>query len=97
MLRYLIPAVYFIAVNVYGFFLVRSLRAAALERSGARSKKWKLLLAGLLGGAPAGYAAMFLLHYGTDDALLMIAMPLLIVLNGYALFLLLRALAPVLA
>ena len=94
MLRYILVAVYLIAVNVYGFMLVRSLRTAALERQSTAAKKWKLLLAALLGGAPAGYAAMFLLRCGTDDLLLMLAMPLLIAFNAYTLFLLLRAIAP---
>lgn len=40
---------------------------------------------------------MFLLRCGTDDALLMLAMPMLIALNAYALYLLLRAITPVLA
>ena len=95
MLRYLILAVYLIGVNIYAFMLVRAIRKAVLERSRTAAKKAKLLLAGLLGGAPAGYAALFALRCGTDDALLMIAMPLLLGLNGYMLFLLLRAIAPV--
>lgn len=97
MLRYIVLIVYLAAVNIYGFVLVRSLRNAMLERSGTAAKKWKLLLAGLLGGALAGYIAMFLLRCGTDDALLMLAMPMLIALNTYALYLLLRAITPVLA
>lgn len=96
MLRYIFLAVYLLAVNIYGFILVRSLRESALERRGTAAKKAKVLLAGALGGALAGYVAMFALRCGTDDALLMLSMPLLIALNVYALFLLLRLISPVL-
>lgn len=96
MLRYIFLAVYLLAVNIYGFILVRSLRESALERRGTAAKKVKVLLAGALGGALAGYVAMFALRCGTDDALLMLSMPLLIALNVYALFLLLRLISPVL-
>lgn len=96
MLRYIFLAVYLLAVNIYGFILVRSLRESALERRSTAAKKAKVLLAGALGGALAGYVAMFALRCGTDDALLMLSMPLLIALNVYALFLLLRLISPVL-
>ena len=53
MLRYIFLAVYLLAVNIYGFILVRSLRESALERRGTAAKKAKVLLAGALGGALA--------------------------------------------
>ena len=96
MLRYIFLAVYLLAVNIYGFILVRSLRESALERCGTAPEKGKGLLAGALRGGLAGYVAMFALRCGTDDALLMLSMPLLIALNVYALFLLLRLISPVL-
>ena len=96
-LLHILLAIYLAAINVYSFMLVRTLKKREETReTDKKSGNAKLFVAGFLGGALAGYVAMFALRCGTDDALLMLSMPLLIALNVYALFLLLRLISPVL-
>ncbi len=87
-LLYLLLAVYAIAVNVSGFFLLKRQFNAWEEGAGrADAGDGKLLVVAVLGGAAAIYAAMFILRYRLGDILLMIALPVITVLNGYAFFL----------
>jgi len=51
----------------------------------------KLLLTGILGGAIAIYACMFIFKYKRTDLLLMLLMPLLAVLNVYVWVMLFRS------
>lgn len=86
---YLLIGVYLAAVNLYAFLLVRSCRKAEREL-GKREGSGRLLIAGLLGGAAAAYAAMFILKYKTNELLPMTMLPLLAVLNGLLVFALVR-------
>ncbi len=86
---YLLLGVYLAAINIYAFLLVRSCRKAEREL-GKKTGNGRLLVAGLLGGAVAAYAAMFALKYKTDELLPMTMLPLLAVMNGLLLFALVR-------
>ena len=91
-LPYLLLAVYFAAVNVYSFMLVRSQKRAAEERNtDKKSGNAKLFIAGFLGGALAAYVALFVLKFKTDNLLLMIMLPILAAINIYLAVLLLRS------
>ena len=103
---YILLIAYILAVNFYAFLLVKSLRdkenQAEVEREAApltntetskppEKNLGKLFTAGALGGAITIYVCMFLLKYKRSDLLLMIAMPLLGVLNVYLFVLLFRS------
>lgn len=64
--------------------LIKTQKRRSMER-GVQEKfrDGKLFLAGLIGGAAGAYIAMFVLKFRTDNLILMIFMPLLIVLNIY--------------
>ena len=81
--------VYILAVNFYAFRLLKSPRDGWESGEPIRGDG-KLILAALLGGAASVYAAMFALRFRLSNLLLMVAMPLLIVLNFYCYFLLFR-------
>lgn len=91
-LQYVILAVYLLAINLYGFLLVRSLKRRSQERGEpARNGYGKLFIAGLLGGAAAAYAGLLAYKYNTDKLLPMILLPILAALNIYAVIVLLRS------
>ena len=82
---------YILAVNFYGFRLLRSQKNACVSGEIAEGKgDGKLLLAGALGGALAVYITMFILKYRLDSCILMLALPLLAVVNIYCFYLGLR-------
>ena len=59
---------YILAVNFYGFRLLRSQKNACVSGEIAEGKgDGKLLLAGALGGALAVYITMFILKYRLDS------------------------------
>lgn len=79
---------YILAVNFYGFRLLRSQKNACVSGEIAEGKgNGKLLLAGALGGALAVYITMFILKYRLDSCILMLALPLLAVVNIYCFYL----------
>ena len=79
---------YILAVNFYGFRLLRSQKNACVSGEIAEGKgDGKLLLAGALGGALAVYITMFILKYRLDSCILMLALPLLAVVNIYCFYL----------
>ena len=97
---------YIFAVNFYAFLLVKSLRdkereedalhqAAPLADTSSTLKNknpiGKLFITGALGGAITIYVCMFLLKYKRSDLLLMVAMPLIGVLNVYIFILLFKS------
>ncbi len=79
---------YILAVNFYAFRLLRTQRNRC---SSGEIKEGdgdgKLLLAGVLGGAIAVYATMFFLKYRLESCILMLALPLLAVVNVYCFYL----------
>lgn len=87
-LFYLIPIAYLIAVNVYGFCLVKAQKDESEE---GKSNDKKLFFAGLLGGALTVYIFLFVYRFRLKSALLMITLPILIVLDVYLAFLFFRS------
>ena len=85
-LLYVLLTVYILAINFYAFRLVKTQRED-FEAGGEPSGDGKLLLAALLGGATAIYVSMFAMRYRLSNLILMIAMPVLAVLNVYAFYL----------
>ena len=79
---------YILAVNFYAFRLLRTQcnRCASGEIKEGDGDG-KLLLAGVLGGAIAVYATMFFLKYRLESCILMLALPLLAVVNVYCFYL----------
>ena len=91
-LLHILLAVYLAAINVYSFMLVRTLKKRGETREAdKKSGNAKLVIAGFLGGALAGYVALFALKYRTDNLLLMIVLPVLAALNVYLLVALFRS------
>ena len=85
---YVLFAVYIFAVNFYSFRLLKTQRDD-FEAGGNAYKRQdgKLMLVALLGGAAAIYASMFVLQFRLSNLLLMIAMPVLAVINFYCFYL----------
>ena len=93
-LLYILLATYILAVNFFSFRLIKSGRDEA--RAGGEEKGagyGKLLLAAALGGALAMYATMFAMRYRLENCLLMLALPLLAVINLYCFYLGFRGIA----
>ena len=89
---YILLGVYLAAVNLYAFLLVRNQKRRAAERGNEdKSGNARLLTAGFLGGAIAAYAAMFIYRHKTDNALMMVLLPLLGALNLYLIYALIRS------
>ena len=95
---YALLIAYILAVNFYAFLLVKGLRDRELENQEApdparktERNLGKLFAAGTLGGAITIYVCMFLFKYKRSDLLLMLAMPLLGVLNIYIFVILFRS------
>lgn len=86
-LLYILLTVYILAVNFYSFRLIKTSRDD-FEAGGEPScRDGKLILAAVLGGATAIYVAMFAMRFRLGNLLLMIAMPVLAVLNIYCFYL----------
>lgn len=77
--------VYYVAINVYGFFLILMQRKAHEEHSEKTISDGKLFVAGALGGAAGIYIAMFVFKYRLTSLFLMVVMPVLITINIYIL------------
>ena len=89
---YVMLTVYMLAVNFYSFRLIKSQRDEYESGNETVGKSdGKLILAALLGGATAAYVSMFCMRFRLGNLLLMIAMPVLAVLNFYCFFLGYRA------
>ena len=79
-------------VFYYAFLLVRNQKRRAAERGNEdKSGNARLLTAGFLGGAIAAYAAIFIYRHKTDNALMMVLLPLLGALNLYLIYALIRS------
>lgn len=91
-LLYILLTVYILAVNFYSFRLLKCQRDE-WDESGEKTERsdGKLILAAVIGGAPAILVTMFCLRFRLSNLLFMIAMPVLSVLNIYCFFLGYRA------
>lgn len=88
---YILLTVYILAVNFYSFRLVKTQRDDFEAGGDAGGQDGKLVLAAILGGAAAIYAAMFAMRFRLGNLLLMILMPVLAVLNVYCFYLAYRS------
>ena len=78
--------VYILAVNFYAFRLLKEQKDGFEAGEYKYKGDGKIILAALLGGAVSVYIAMFALRFRLTSFLLMVAMPLLAVLNFYCFF-----------
>lgn len=90
LLLYVLLVVYIVAVNFYGWRIVKSQRDAREEGGCGCVGDGKLLLASVLGGSVAIFASMFAMKYRLDSIVLMVGLPLLAVFNFYCFFLAFR-------
>lgn len=86
-LLYILLTVYILAVNFYACRLVKTQRDEFEAGGDASSRDGKLILAAILGGATSIYLSMFFLRFRLGNLLLMVAMPVLAVLNIYCFYL----------
>lgn len=88
--------VYLLAMNAYAFFQVK-LQRDDLEndRHDCAVSDGRLLIAALLGGGVGVYTALFAFRHRLRSMLLMVAVPVIIVLNAYLAYLAFTAQFPV--
>lgn len=79
----ILVAVYFLAINVYSFLLLRAQKNAECDGDCNKVRDGSIIIAALLGGATGVYVAMFVFKYRLRSLLLMVFMPVLIVFNVY--------------
>ena len=80
--------VYFVAMNVYTFFLIKYQRDSFDEGECQNAvHDGKIFISALLGGATGIYVGSFVFKYRLRSMFIMVLMPVLIVLNAYALYL----------
>lgn len=79
----ILVAVYYIAINVYSFLLLRAQKNSEEDGECSRVRDGSVFIAAILGGAAGIYLAMFILKYRLRSLMLMVFMPVLIVLNIY--------------
>lgn len=82
-LLYIIFGVYILAVNFYAVMLLKSQRDEYGDSESPKTGDGKLILTAILGGAVAIYVSMFIMKYRLKNALFMILMPVIGVLNIY--------------
>lgn len=79
----IVVAVYYLAINVYSFLLLRAQKNAECSGDCSKVRDGSVFVAALLGGAAGIYTAMFVYKYRLRSLMLMVFMPVLIVLNVY--------------
>ncbi len=78
--------VYFAAVNVYAFNLMRLQKKANEDNETCgRVSDGKIFLSAVLGGALGTYVSMFIMRYKMKNLLFMVFMPVLAVVDIYVL------------
>lgn len=90
-LLYTILVVYILAINFYSVMLLKAQRDEYGDNNSRKTGDGKIILAAILGGAIALYVSMFVMKYRIKNLLLMIALPVLGVLNVYIFFLAFRS------
>lgn len=89
---YIVLAVYIAAINFYAFRFIKTQRDAYdIGAENASKNDGKLILTALLGGSIALYVTMFAMKYRLGNLLLMVALPVLAVVNCYCFFLAFRS------
>lgn len=77
--------VYYLSINVYTFFLLRTQKKAEEEGDCQKVRDGNLFLGAILGGALGIYVGAFVLKYRTSSLLLMVFAPVLIVFHVFLL------------
>ena len=79
----IIIATYILAINFYGFMLIKLQKQQSSENKCMTIRDSKLFIVGVLGGALGILIAIFVLKYRLHSLLLMILMPILVVITTY--------------
>ena len=79
----IIVVVYLVAVNFYGFLLIKAQKTAEDEGDSCKVKDGKLFIAGILGGALGIFISMFVFRYRLTSLLLMVFMPVFIAVTVF--------------
>ena len=90
---FIIFIVYIVAINLYGIIILH-FQKKSLTNPGEqyKIKDFKIILAGLLGGATGIFAFMFIFKHRLKSLFMMVIMPILIALNVYFIILMFRGL-----
>lgn len=82
---YIVLAVYLFAINFYGVLMLHFQKKARKEgdEENIAISDFKLVLAGVLGGATGIFTFMFIFKYRLKSIFMMIVMPVLIAINIY--------------
>jgi uncharacterized membrane protein YsdA (DUF1294 family) len=92
LLLYIILIVYILAINFYSILLLISLKKEFMaEDKKLNAGDGKLLLAAVLGGAIGIYVTMFITKFKLRNMLLMIALPVIAVINVWIIILAFRS------
>lgn len=75
--------VYYVAINVYSFMLLKSQKKNEDEGNCSRIRDGNIFVTALLGGALGFYVGAFVLKFRTRSLFLMVFMPVLIVVNVF--------------
>ena len=77
----ILVVVYFLAINVYSFLLLKSQKKNEDDGNCSKIRDGHLFVTAILGGALGIYVAMFILRFRTKSLFLMVFMPVIIVIN----------------
>ncbi len=91
---YIIFIVYIVAINFYGILILHfQKKSLSTDNERYKIKDFKLVLAGLLGGATGIFTFMFIFKHRLKTLYLMVLMPVLIAINIYLIILIFRGFA----
>lgn len=83
--------VYFLAINFYGILMLKFQKNAKELDEDTSITDGKLFLTGLLGGALGIFIFMFIFKYRLKNLILMVMFPILIAINIYLTYFILRS------
>ncbi len=88
---YIIFIVYILAINLYGVIILHFQKKSLTDASERyKVRDFKIILAGLLGGATGIFTFMFIFKHRLKSLFMMVIMPILIALNIYFIVLMFR-------
>ena len=73
--------VYYVAVNVYSFMLLKSQQKSEEDGNCSKIRDGNLFVTAILGGALGIYLGAFILRFRTRSLFLMVFMPVIVVIN----------------
>ena len=83
MLIKILIVVYFLAINLFSFLLMRTQKLELVKTNQTTVKDSKLFLVGIMGGALGIFISTFIFAYRRDSMFIMVVMPLLITITVY--------------